>query len=66
MNKNVKRVISIVLLLVFTFSILPSAQNTAYAAEPDVYMLKNDYISVNVSLKNGGFYIATGEGNKQA
>lgn len=64
MKKNMIRIISLVLILVFSFSVLPESQRIVYAEEPQIYTLKNDYITVNVSGKNGGFSIFTEEGNK--
>ena len=64
MNRTTIKIVSILTVFVFTFSVLPIAQIYAYAAEPDIYTLKNNYISVTVSGKNGGFAIATDEGNR--
>jgi hypothetical protein len=63
-NRTTIKIVSILTVFVFTFSVLPIAQISAYAAEPDIYTLKNNYISVTVSGKNGGFAIATDEGNR--
>jgi hypothetical protein len=64
LNKVIIKAITCLILLVFTVSALPLSEFKAYADEPDIYTLKNDYVSVNVSRKNGGFYIAADEGNR--
>lgn len=64
MNKKMIKLVSIITAFILAFSALPIEQILAFASEPDVYALKNDYISVTVSAKNGGFAISTGEGNR--
>lgn len=64
MNKITIKVITVLMIFVFTVSVLPISEVKVYADEPNIYTLKNDYISVNVSRKNGGFYVATDEGNR--
>lgn len=64
MKRSVKSVISIILVLAILMWFLPVSTFVAMSASDDVVTIANDYITVNVSGKNGGFEIKTVTGDK--
>jgi len=64
MRKAIKSIIAIVLTLSIIFGILPVNELQALAASDGTVSVSNEYISVTVSEKNGGFFIKTREGDK--
>ena len=60
-----KRLLAWLLAAALTIGLIPATVVSAMAAEmTDVYTLSDDYISVSVSKKNGGFTIRTVEGDR--
>jgi hypothetical protein len=59
-----KRVISIVLTIAIVTGLFPAASLTAEAESDGVTSITNKYITLNVSEKNGGFYVNTDKGDK--
>lgn len=64
MKGMIKRIIALVLTLSMLLWILPVNEIKAAAASEDVVSMSNDYITVDVSGKNGGFSIKTDKGDK--
>lgn len=64
MRNLLKKTVSMILAITVFFSMMPWAEVYANATEAETYILKNNYIEVVVSTKNGGFLIRTAEGNK--
>ena len=59
-----KRLLSWLLCAAMVIGLLPTMAVTALADElAEAYTLSDDYISVSVSKKNGGFTVRTVEGN---
>lgn len=60
-----KRLLAWLLTAALTIGMIPATAVSAMAAElSDVYTLSDDYISVSVSKKNGGFTVRTVEGDR--
>ena len=60
-----KRLLAWLLTAALTIGLVPATAVSAMAAElSDVYTLSDDYISVSVSKKNGGFTVRTVEGDR--
>lgn len=60
-----RKILSLMLCAAMTVGLLPAGAVTALAAElNEVYTLSDNYISVSVSKKNGGFSVTTVEGDK--
>lgn len=60
-----KRLLAWLLTAALAIGLVPATAVSAMAAElSDVYVLSDDYISVSVSKKNGGFTIRTVEGDR--
>ena len=60
-----KRLLAWLLAAALTIGLIPATVVSAMAAEMiDVYTLSDDYISVSVSKKNGGFTVRTVEGDR--
>ena len=57
MRKAKKSIIAIVLTLSIIFGILPVNELQALASSDGTVSVSNEYISVTVSEKNGGFFI---------
>lgn len=66
MKKIIKRIISVMLALAIIIEFLPITTLKVMAMEDSngVVSISNEYISVDVSGKNGGFLIKTKEGDK--
>lgn len=64
MKRLLKRVISIVVATALTAGILPFTALNAMAASDGTVTISNEYISVTVSGKNGGFLVKTRDGDK--
>ena len=64
----IRRAICLMLSAVVGFTALPlemlAAPQSAGEQQEDVLSLENDFISVHMSGKNGGFYISNLEGDK--
>lgn len=59
-----KRLISWLLCVTILVGLLPGTAIFALASEPDAETVSDEYISVSVSRKNGGFTIRTAEGDR--
>ena len=60
-----KRLLAWLLTAALTIGLVPATAVSAMAAElSDVYTLSDDYISVSVSKRNGGFTVRTVEGDR--
>jgi len=64
MKNFFKLSLSVLLVLCIVLGLLPGVSLRASAASNDVYSVKNDYITLEVSGENGGFTVYTGTGDK--
>lgn len=64
MKKTIKRMISILLAIAIILGLIPDTAFTAMADSDGVTSITNNYITLDVSEKNGGFSVNTDKGDK--